>query len=31
MKGIEGNKVINTRHWNSHEYRAPQEVLYILT
>ena len=30
MKGIEGSKVINTRHWNSHEYRAPQEVLYIL-
>ena len=30
MKGIEGCKVINTRHWNSHEYRAPQEVLYIL-
>ena len=20
MKGIEGSKVINTRHWNSHEY-----------
>ena len=30
MKRFEGSKVINTRHWNSHEYRAPQEVLYIL-
>ena len=30
MKGIEGNKVINTRHWTSHEYRTPKEVLYNL-
>ena len=30
MKGIEGNKIINTRNWNNHKFRVPQEVLYII-
>ena len=29
MKGIEENKIINTRQWNRHKLRMPKEVLYI--